>query len=337
MVNKIKATPQNKQEIPQKNKGLLLKIILNTLLIMILILLIGIYFLYYLNSQGEPKNLSLITEPPKLETQNLSYEVKQFYPNMKFNHNSISYEINSECNNEKKTRMIEAFQELETRVGIINFHSVSTEPDIEVSCSEYTPKKDKDYFIAGEGGAKEIIQTGRYNVITNGIILLHGNPHQFYECEWPNIELHELLHVFGFDHSQDQNSLMYSYLKSCNQKLDQSIVDDLKKIYSEKNLADLYFEKAEAVKKGKYLSFNVTIKNSGTLDAENVILKVFDANNRLKDFELNNIPFGAGANLYVVNLKLKSRSSENIKLIIDADDSIKEIDEANNIADLDFS
>lgn len=314
-----------------------LKIILNIFIVLLIVfvLLIGAYFLYQ-NIPGEPKSINMISEPLKLEVGNLSYEVKQFHPNMKFNHNSISYNIDSGCDNDKKKRMLEAFSELKENVKVINFHSVSERADIEVSCSEYTYQKEKDFFIAGEGGAKEIIQTGKYNVITNGVILLHGNPHGFYKCEWPNIELHELLHVFGFDHSKDEYSLMYPYLESCDQKLDKSIVNDLKKLYSKENLADLYFEEVTAVKKGRYLDFNISIKNLGVVSAENTMLDVFDDDKKVGNFELKNISFGAGVNFYVVNFKLKSRSSKNIKLVIDADNLIKEIDENNNAAELKF-
>jgi len=280
--------------------------VLNAILVFLIIVvfLIAGYFLY-LNLPGEAKNLRAIIEPPQLEVSNLSSEVKQFYSSMKFNHNSISYNIDSACNVEKTNRMIEAFNELENKVGIISFYSVSQNPDIEVSCSEEEKHSiDEDYFIAGEGGAKEIIQTERYNVITQGVILLYGDPHKASKCKWPNIELHELLHVFGFDHSEDENSLMYPYLESCSQRLDEGIISDLKHLYSKENLADLYFEEVIATKGGRYLNFNVSIKNSGVISAEKVFLSVFENDKKVDDFDLKDITFGAGVNFQVKNLKL---------------------------------
>lgn len=326
------------QQIPQQTnfKSSLLKITLNVILFIILISLVGVYLLYYLGILGEPEKLNVVVEPPKLEIGNLSYEVKQFYPNMKFNHNSISYKIDSACSDGKKERMFEAFKELENKVGIINFYSVFESPDIEVSCSESVKKSpEKDFFIAGEGGAKEIIQTGRYNVVTNGIILLHSLSQGAQECEWPNIELHELLHVFGFKHSQDENSLMYPYLESCEQRLDESIINNLKELYSKENLADLYFKEVVAVKRGRYLDFNISVKNSGVISAENVILSVFGEGEKVEDFELEDISFGAGVNFQVNGLKI-SRSSENMEIVIDPANLIREIDEENNVAKLSF-
>ena len=99
----------------------------------------------------------------------------------------------------------------------------------------------------------------------------------------------QIQYVFGFDHSQDKNSLMYPYLESCEQKLDESIINNLKELYSKENLADLYFKEIEALKKGRYLDFNVSIKNLGVIGANNVILSVFGGGKKVKDFELDDI------------------------------------------------
>lgn len=307
------------------------------ILIALLALLIFLGYMLYQYFPGEPQNLTAIIQPSKLETGNLSYKIKQFYPNMKFNHNSISYKIHLDCSDEKRERVLNAFNELSNKVGIINFNSVQDSgADIEVSCSEKTkPPVQEDFFIAGEGGAREIIKAGRYNVITSGVILLYDDV-KGVKCSWPNIELHELLHVFGFGHSEDKNSLMYPYLESCDQKLDEDIISNLKELYSQENLADLYFESIEAVKKGIYLDFNATIKNSGDVDANSVVLTVFDNDEKLKDFSLNDIPFGASVIFDVAYLKLRSRSSDNIKLVIDSDNSIKEFDKENNVVELTF-
>ncbi len=311
------------------------------LLTIILIVLLGTFlflaYMLYQNLPGEPKSLIAAFEQPELETGNLSYEVKQFYPNMKFNHNSISYKINSDCDSEKRARMIAAFNELEDKVSAISFYE-SNNPDIEVSCSaEEGDSVGRDFFIAGEGGAKEIIQTKRYNVITNGVVLLYDNPSNAIQCSWPNLELHELLHVFGFEHSSDENSLMYPYLESCSQKLDESIIQDLEELYSQENLADLYFAHVKAIKKGIYLDFNVTVRNSGVIDAEGVVLSVYDDKERIEDFDLRDISFGGGMNFQVFNIKLKNRNSDNIEIVIDPLNAIKELDEGNNVAKLEFA
>ena len=315
-------------------KGLIFNLIL--ILLMILIIIFGVYYLY-LNIPGNPENLNFSISKPIIITKNQTFaEVSQFYPNMKFNHNSISYEIDSACSNKKRQRMISAFNDLASKVNIISFHEVFGDSDIEVSCS--ADKKEsinKDYFIAGEGGAKEIVQTGRYNVITNGTVLLYKETNT-QDCDWANVELHELIHVFGFGHSNNSNSLMYPYIEDCNQKLDDSIIKELIRLYSEENLADLSFDNISAVKKGRYLDFNLTIKNSGLINSKKTILSVLDDGEVVKDFDLEQINYGAGIAIEIKNLRLISRNSEEIKFVIDKNNLIKEIDEENNIAVVSF-
>ena len=300
-------------------------------------------FLTNLIGSGEPQNLNAtVIDLPKLKNSSFG-SVEQFYPNMKFNHNNISYLIQTDCPSDKKENMLKAFDLISQETGIINFSSVSENetlnPDVEVLCSpkeKADDQQESDFFVAGEGGAKEIIQTGRYNVITQGVILLYGNPQNAIHCNWPNVEVHELMHVFGFNHSQDKNSLMYPYLTSCDQKLDDSIINELIRLYSESNLPDLYFENVSAVKKGRYLDFNITIRNSGDIEARNVSYSVLDDGKVAETKELNNLEPGTGIILEVVNLKLLYGDSKEIKIVIDYFNRIDEIDKGNNVAKLNF-
>jgi len=324
-----------------KKGGILLTIVL---VILIVVLIFFLYFIYQ-NIPGEPEqpNITLKqleqNKTDSLKIGNLSYQVKQFYSNTKFNHNSISYKINPDCDEEKKERMLSAFNELSAKVNTISFYESSDEADIDIACSkeaESLEKLEEGFFIAGEGGAREVVKTERYNVITSGVILLYETKKGI-KCQWPNVELHELLHVFGFAHSEDENSLMAPLLESCEQKLDESIIDELNRLYSQENLADLYFINVNAIKKGIYLDFNATIRNSGTIEAENVLLSVFDGGEEAGEFNLGNISFGGGVTYKVTNLKLKSRNSKSIDIIIDSENSVREIDETNNVVKLEFS
>jgi archaellum component FlaF (FlaF/FlaG flagellin family) len=316
-----------------EKKGWVLNLAL--FLIIILVILVGIYFLY-LNIPGKPENLNpVIVDVPELKNQTFN-NVIQFFPNMKFNHNSISYKIDSDCSGVKRSRMIMAFNDLESKIGLISFKEVVNEGDIEVSCSEEQKESiEKNYFIAGEGGAKEVIQTGRYNIIANGTVLLYKENGRK-ECDWSNVELHELVHVFGFGHSTNPDSLMYPYLEDCNQELDESIINELRRLYSEENLVDLYFDDVNVVKKGKYLDFNLTIKNSGSINSESSEFSVLEEGKVVEDFDLEKINYGAGIIIEIKNLRLRSRNPDEIRFIIDRKDLIKEIDEENNVALVSF-
>ena len=165
---------------------------------------------------------------------------------------------------------------------------------------------------------------------------MYENPENKLVCDWPNVELHELMHVFGFNHSTDENSLMYHLLKSCDQKLDRSVVSDLKRLYTEKNLPDLYFEDINVVKKGKLIDFNLTVRNSGSVPSNLVNFSVYDSGELIKTSKLGDVNYGAGVFVQIVNFKLNSRDPEKISFVIDAENNIPEIDEGNNRVDIDF-
>lgn len=309
---------------------------LNLLLLVILIIvLIILFYFFYLNLSREPEIGEVVIHDIPV-TESIVSQAKQFFSNTKFNHNSISFQIDPNCDNKKRNNVIRAFDIVSEEVGLISFQESSKEADIEVSCSEGAVEEvESDYFIAGEGGAKEIIQTGRYNVINEGIILLYNNENsKTSNCVYPSVELHELMHVFGFDHVNNEKSLMYPYLESCEQRLDQSIIDELKRLYSKENLPDLYFEKVEAIKHkcgfGTCLNFNLTIRNSGVVDADNVKFSIFEDEKFLETRDMKDVDFGAGIIIEIENFKLKSRNSKEISFIIDNESLIREIDEKNN-------
>ncbi len=321
------------QQVQQKEGGL--NIIFYGIIILVIIgLIVFLGYYIYLNAPRDAQQLEVITNP-NFEEPIIS-NVNQFYPNMKFNHNNIGYFIDGSCDENKKERMIQAFKELNKEVPLLTFVPLTRSPDIEISCDENKGKKiDEKHFVAGEGGAKEIIQTDRYNIITEGVILLYDNSKlRVKTCDYPNVELHELLHVFGFDHSEDKGNIMYPFIESCNQILDQSIIDQLNQLYSEENLPDLYFDKLEVVKKGRYIDFNLTIKNSGSIKSEEVSLTILDGENIIHERDMGEIEFGAGVTLSTTNLKLKRLNPDQIRFIIDKEDSVREIDETNNVGNI---
>ena len=319
--------------------GNLFKIVFIIFIFLCIFLFSYFAYLLYMDMPREPQNLNVIMNniPQTTIQDNSSFlEIKQFHSNMKFNHNNLSYSIDLNCPDFKRQRMIGAFNYLSEEISYISFQETFDNPDIYVTCSEIeklTPESDspKDFFIAGEGGAKEIIQSGKYNIITNGTISLYKSPHGAIECDFPNIEIHELIHVFGFDHSKNKNSLMNPLLDSCDQLLDPIILEELKRLYSEKNLPDLYFEDVKAVKKGRYLDFSITIKNMGTINAKNINFLVLDDGEIIEKKEIDEINFGAGLLFEVENLKLAHLDPKEIKFVIDKDNLIQELDEKNNV------
>ena len=80
------------------------------------------------------------------------------------------------------------------------------------------------WFFFGKGG---YTYTG--NVINQGTLQLFTNRN----CgTWPDVEIHELLHVLGFQHKKDEWSIMNPIQVRCDLgKIDDDIVANLTRIY----------------------------------------------------------------------------------------------------------
>ena len=322
-----------------------LSILLNISFIILLGVLLFLIYQVYATLTAEPESLNIeLQGQDSINPENGVSEVKQFYPNMKFNHNRISYKINLDCSQDKKDNMIAAFNELSKNVNNLEFYPSFDNYDIEIICDkENQVDIDEKHFVAGEGGAKEIIQTGKYNIINQGLILLYESSDiKTLNCNYPSVELHELLHVFGFEHSENKNSIMYPYLDSCRQVLDDSITILLDKLYSKENLPDLYFENVSAVLNkcglGSCLDFNLTIRNSGSINAENVSFSVLDDGKLVQTRKVGAgfLEYGSGIFIEVKNFKLLHRNPSEVMFVLDYDGIIQELDEDNNIAKASF-
>lgn len=299
-------------------------------LLFLLTILVGVYFIYE-NIPGEPIKLEKVfIEEKNFKPIYIEDGAPVFMENLRFTEEKISYYIEPTCPEKRKQRMIYAFNIVENYTEMIEFYSFdSHDADILVGCSkDYREVGDK-MFIAGEGGPSEIINTSLFKVITEGKIMLYRESN----CDYPVVEIHELMHVLGFDHVDDEMSVMYN-VSDCDQRITSQMIDRLNALYAIKALPDLYFEDVWAIKKGRYLDFNVSVRNQGLENAENVNLSIYSEGDLIESFELNDIPIGTGRILYIQNLRLDSRSSEKIGFIIDSENKIDEITKKNNFVEL---
>jgi hypothetical protein len=298
------------------------------ILLIILISLLGItsWFLYQ-NMPGEPEHFE-IRNIQATKNENINYPAaKMFYPNMRFNHANISYYIETSCSQQRTEIMKEAFLILQNKTKVISFFpEIKENADILVGCSQDYITEGENTFRAGEGGPTRFINTTLYYVIIKGKVLLYKEE----QCDYPIVELHELLHVFGFDHSENPQDIMYNY-SDCEQRINNEVIKTLNSLYSKEPLPDLYFSEINATKRGRYLDFKVIIRNKGLEDAPDTNLVVLSENNEeIKRFEMNSTDYGTGRILYAKNLMLPSRSTEKIKFFIDPENNIEEIYENNN-------
>ena len=253
-----------------------------------------------------------------------------FSERLRFNHDNISFNIEESCSDIRVASMREAFQIFHEKMGIISFYEVGVNgADISVGCSDKFIALGDNLFAAGEGGPVNITNTSNFKTIQKGRIFLYEDP----QCERPVVEIHELLHVFGFDHVDNPKSLMYN-LSRCDQKITQDMIDLINELYSIKPLADARISELSAIKRGKYLDFNITVLNEGLLEIKDISLTLLSDDKVIDTIPLEGIGIGYGRTLRATNLKMYSSGIDTIDFVVDYEGIVEELDENNNLVQM---
>ncbi|MEK6855463.1 MAG: matrixin family metalloprotease [Nanoarchaeota archaeon] len=293
--------------------------ILNALLVAVffIVFLGGFYFLW-----TTLKAPSVDFEAYKSNfSQDLPLKSSQFYPNMRYPDKKIIYELEKNCTEKRKNDAREAFKILEEKT-ILEFEEGS-DPQISISCSNIAPTLEQEtHFIAGEGGPVEIINTSRYSVILLGRISLYRPEN----CKNSQIAIHEILHALGFDHNNNEKSIMYP-ITNCGQEIDDYIIKEINEVYKAAPQSDLLIEELKANTTRGYLNFEATITNHGLKDSEESSLVITTENTKIETFPLENIEIGTKRKIRVTNLKMPRKYSKITFLI---ESSEYEISKENN-------
>ncbi|MBT3397545.1 hypothetical protein HOA55_03870 [archaeon] len=297
------------------------------LLVFLLVTLSALTFQYYLPGEFRELRVAPGEFPAGKEAGSIDYgKTPVLYRNLRFDHNRISYSLEETCPAVNKEKMIEGFAELSNKINVISFYETEGEPDIQVSCSEEDIEIESNLFVAGEGGPTKIINASAFGIIKQGKILLYEEP----RCDYPVVEIHELLHVLGFDHSTNPNNILFN-VSRCDQRVTSDIVRLLDELYSIEALPDLSIEDLVASTKGRYLDFNVTVENIGLMDSSESSLTVSSGGKEIHKFDLGAIKAGAKGTLKAQNVKLFSSDSSSIEFTIDRENTIRELKEGNNL------
>ena len=184
-------------------------------------------------------------------------------------------------------------------------------------------KIEKGLFIAGEGGPTNITKTERFNVISHGSILLIKKT----LCPKPNVEIHELLHTLGFDHSSNIKNIMYN-ISRCNQEIGKDTIKLINELYSTPSYSDLSLENISAVMHGKYLDLNISIINNGLKDSERTTIIVSSNKKIIKEIDLDSIKIGSGRLISFSNIWVPKINIQELELFINS--SFNEIEKENN-------
>ena len=244
----------------------------------------------------------------------------QFYPNMRFPSPMISYRIDN-CPLQKEDNMEEAF-EIISNITLLNFYPKSQGEEIYVTCDSQN-RIEGGLFIAGEGGPTNITKTENFNVILNGKVLLIRES----QCPTPNVAIHELLHVLGFDHSENPNNIMY-YLSKCGLTIGQDQIDLINQLYSVPTYADLSFGNVSSTMNGRYLDANISVRNHGLKTSEKTSIIIYADEKPIKEIELDSIEIGFGRTIILRNIWVSKINVEQLEFFINSD--FEELEKNNN-------
>lgn len=243
----------------------------------------------------------------------------QFYSNMRFPTNEISYKI-YDCSLKRKADMEGAFKIIEEKT-LLEFYPVEYGEEISVRCSDVF-EFDKDLFIAGEGGPTNVTIAGNFNVIHYGKILLLKDS----DCSNPNIAIHELLHVLGFTHSSNPNNIMYE-ISYCNQEISNDITKYINRIYSTPSYPDLIFEEIDAEMHGKYFEINITVRNNGLSSSGESLIVIYADEKRIKEVEIPSLEIGYGRKISL-STWVPQLTVNNVQFVIE--NNFSELNKTNN-------
>lgn len=299
------------------------------IMVLIIALAFGAYFFY--NEIYNPAKSSggYLAENQEMFI-NLPQQSKQFYPGMRFPEKKIAYNFADECDIRKKTNVRTAFSILDERTTLSFYESL--EKGISVLCSKSAPKsEDSSHFIAGEGGPTKILNASTFYIIEGARIELFREE----RCENPNIALHEILHALGFDHNNNDVSIMYP-VTSCKQEIDDSIINTINYLYNIESLPDMAISKINLNKTGRYMNFQITLNNYGLADYKDSILKVYADEEKIEEFEITNIELGHAKIFTATNVKAGG-STKVVRFEIVSKNNQRELRKDNNSVSISLS
>jgi len=250
----------------------------------------------------------------------------QFYQNMRYSDSEISYMI-SDCPLQKKNDMERAFEIISNR-SVLKFESVDYGDTLKgtselfVTCDSKNKIED-GLFIAGEGGPVNITKGDNFNVILKGKVLLIKDS----KCENPNVAVHELLHTLGFNHSDNENNIMYPISK-CKQTIGEDIFALINQLYSTPSEPDLVLKNVSAVMRGKYLDVNMSIKNNGLRDSREAEVLIYADDELVKEIKLDAMKIGYGRIISLSNLWVSQINVKRLDFTIDS--GFAELEKNNN-------
>lgn len=196
-----------------------------SVIIFIIIILLGGYVFFQNNQSDSYQNYNNYS---KLQSNSDEFSTST---KLHWAHMPITFTFSADCTNLVLNRNKKAFSEITNQTeGAITFKEINdSSADISFVCYKEIPREDI-YLTSGEaqywGEGNKINKAviNYYNVVEGRTMLGCFN--------FPDVEIHEILHTFGFQHKSGFNTIMREVQGNCLYKIDKDILDELKDTYS---------------------------------------------------------------------------------------------------------
>ena len=212
--------------------------ILSILLVLLVITLLGIIYVY----NGNSSLTGQVIADYEQDNQNydrliLSNELHWTHMPITYHYNKVDSEVCEDCQlvcaTSQKEKIKQAFSQIqEDTDNSLSFKEVEDNADIEIYCygNKYSGKG--DLITLGEGSYQSY-----NNEITSGRLNFYGQNSGGKNSNCLELTLHEIFHVFGFNHTEEgimkavgTSKLSGNY--KCQYEIDDYIIQNLKRIYS---------------------------------------------------------------------------------------------------------
>lgn len=194
------------------------------------IIALGLALFFVTVNNNDSSKLTTDSES-SLSNLNLSYDYYSGSKILHWGHMPLRYFINSSCSSYQAGRIIIAFDYLKDEtLGEVYFIENKTSPDLTINClNESSPSK--GYYRGGQAKTRSVD-----NRIFYAEINLYNETRDSGSCGvFMDTELHEILHIFGYNHRDDSLSIMSPISKAqCDVlDVDPEIIQELIYTYME--------------------------------------------------------------------------------------------------------
>lgn len=210
--------------------------------------------------------------------------------------------------------------------NVISFVEVddASKADLNVSWVREEEALEPGTSIIGKGGSDSVVNTGLFNLSSRGYVYLSSQ-----EAYCTSRIVHELGHVLGLDHVDNEYDVMY-YLINCGRKLSDNATKTFENLYRIEPLPELYFYNISAERVNSNLTLSFAIENAGLLDSGKYKATIEVDGREIQNIDFENLKPG-WIQGYYFSYKELGKDYETIRLTIDTQNSIREFDKENNV------